>query len=685
MFKKRVFGILLIFFACGFVYPVQSKHANWQKMTLEEMKNTLKNGLNPKSRIDLMNLMAYKLKDYNYKEAEEYASGAREQSELYYYNMGWVDSMNILGDIYLRGGKTGDAYEMFHRAREASVNNDQFYRIGEMEALLGFCRYFQAMGELDRAFLGLMDVQRLFDDLNEDDDGLSDRVRANFLHAFGTIALFDIFRDQNWENIIGYFLKSLEIREKIGNKDEIAIGYCSLGDVFQIFGNFPKAELNLNKAESMNIHIKNKYVQARIIRGRGAVLIRDSKNSEKAKDKFLQSQRIIDEIGDVFQSISLGVEIGKCLYETKKYEEAETWNTRWLGKAQEFQDANGIRSLVENLKKLIEIKMEKKRTRGNEMSYEESMIELDGYLSNYEEYADIIRKHKLRKGEFSGISVFSKLIHDERQKSQQLFLIIILVLAFIGLGIAFFAIVSRIRAKNLKILLEKEKENSNLKDVWMYTLAHEYKTPLAAIKMACDNLDKFFSRMHPSEIIERISSINISVAKLESLIKKIMELSREFKPKQQNLGEICGDIISAHLKNNNVMHKILFNYPGEVILANVDKDLIKIILDNLLSNAVKYSESDTEVNVNLKLKKNYVVLTVSDHGRGIPDEYLKQKDKRFLRANNVQKIEGTGLGLSIVERNVSLHGGKLQITSVLNKGTMVSIEFPVMKTTNSRR
>jgi cell cycle sensor histidine kinase DivJ len=93
---------------------------------------------------------------------------------------------------------------------------------------------------------------------------------------------------------------------------------------------------------------------------------------------------------------------------------------------------------------------------------------------------------------------------------------------------------------------------------------------------------------------------------------------------------------------------------------------------------VKFTEAGGRVSVVARLERNHFVIEVSDNGIGISAADLPRIGTPFLQAdaNYDRRYEGTGLGLSVVKGLVALHGGSLSITSVLGRGTTVSIRLP---------
>ena len=72
-----------------------------------------------------------------------------------------------------------------------------------------------------------------------------------------------------------------------------------------------------------------------------------------------------------------------------------------------------------------------------------------------------------------------------------------------------------------------------------------------------------------------------------------------------------------------------------------------------------------------------MTISIKDNGIGIPEEDKKHLFNPFFRAGNVSTIQGNGLGLSIVQESMKMHGGKISFISVLGKGTIFTLHFPL--------
>jgi signal transduction histidine kinase len=103
------------------------------------------------------------------------------------------------------------------------------------------------------------------------------------------------------------------------------------------------------------------------------------------------------------------------------------------------------------------------------------------------------------------------------------------------------------------------------------------------------------------------------------------------------------------------------------------------VVDNLLSNALKFSEPDSEVEVACVPSGSRVVITVRDHGAGIPAAELRRIFDAYARstARPTAGERSTGLGLSIAKPIVEAHGGTLDVDSVVGEGTTFTVRMPV--------
>jgi two-component system sensor histidine kinase CpxA len=111
-------------------------------------------------------------------------------------------------------------------------------------------------------------------------------------------------------------------------------------------------------------------------------------------------------------------------------------------------------------------------------------------------------------------------------------------------------------------------------------------------------------------------------------------------------------------------------------------DLLRSALENVMRNALRYTPEDTSVDVDLRRDGNWAVVTVRDHGPGVPEGELNELFQPFYRASptvgtTITGQGSTGLGLAITERAIHLHGGTINATNALGGGLLVTIRLPL--------
>ena len=106
--------------------------------------------------------------------------------------------------------------------------------------------------------------------------------------------------------------------------------------------------------------------------------------------------------------------------------------------------------------------------------------------------------------------------------------------------------------------------------------------------------------------------------------------------------------------------------------------LLRELFANLVDNAIRYTKPGGRVDVTLSSEDKEVVLSVADTGVGIPTRELPRIFERFYRVDRARSREtgGTGLGLSIVKHVIENHGGTVNVTSELGRGTRFEVRLP---------
>lgn len=244
-------------------------------------------------------------------------------------------------------------------------------------------------------------------------------------------------------------------------------------------------------------------------------------------------------------------------------------------------------------------------------------------------------------------------------------------------------ITERLRAERLQLALEKEQEVINLKERFISTASHDFRTPLSLIKLLAKMLDTYDDRITPEQRIAKLRQISTQVDRMTRLIDDVLTMSKansgklEFSPEEVELKPFCQDIWDNFQPMAGKTHRMDFVYNCGEDVAFLDPNLVHYLLANLLSNAIKYSPVDGHVRFEVLCDDDDLIFRVSDNGIGIPLQDQPKLFEPFHRATNTGGIDGTGLGLSIVKSYVDVHHGHIEVESKENQGTTFTISIPI--------
>lgn len=215
--------------------------------------------------------------------------------------------------------------------------------------------------------------------------------------------------------------------------------------------------------------------------------------------------------------------------------------------------------------------------------------------------------------------------------------------------------------------------------------SHELKTPMATIKLLCDSI---VSTENPDiEMVkEFLNDLSDEIDRLTRLIDSLLTLTKldsaeaEIKLVLVDFGILLKKIekkLSAFAtKRNIVLYTEILTDDMQPVL--VDEDKIWEAVYNVIDNAIKYSKIGTAVKVTAQIDEEKLIVSVSDSGEGIPDEYKERVFERFYRLDDSRARDtgGTGLGLAIVKETVEMHNGSVRVVDNENGGSTFIIELP---------
>jgi len=244
----------------------------------------------------------------------------------------------------------------------------------------------------------------------------------------------------------------------------------------------------------------------------------------------------------------------------------------------------------------------------------------------------------------------------------------------------------QVKQRTLKLndALEEQKNLTELKSQFISSTSHEFRTPLAAINFAAGFLRKYWAKMEPIMVKQKLKRIEVQVLQMTKLLDDVLIIGKAEKTKNNkkspplNLGDFIHEIIDEVDDSFERSHEIVLIDILELKNSTIfiDKKLGRSIFINILNNAIKFSPNAKKIIIELSSEKSYTVVSVTDFGIGIPKAELKNIFNPFTRAENVYLINGTGLGLSIVKKTLNIIGGKVTVNSRIGHGTTFIIKIP---------
>ncbi len=216
-------------------------------------------------------------------------------------------------------------------------------------------------------------------------------------------------------------------------------------------------------------------------------------------------------------------------------------------------------------------------------------------------------------------------------------------------------------------------------------VSHELKTPITSIKGFVETLQDGALRQ-PDDAEHFLQIIARHADRLEAIIEDLLSLSRieqEAETAVLRLDDCAMTVIlqnavqACELKAGAKEITITLECPDE-LRARVNPALLEQALVNLLDNALKYSEPHSRIELTATRIDDNAVISVRDHGSGIPTEHLPRLFERFYRVDKgrSRKLGGTGLGLAIVKHIAQAHGGHVTVESTVGHGSLFTLYLP---------
>lgn len=224
--------------------------------------------------------------------------------------------------------------------------------------------------------------------------------------------------------------------------------------------------------------------------------------------------------------------------------------------------------------------------------------------------------------------------------------------------------------------------SEKLKNDFISSVSHELRTPLTAIGGWGETL--LSGDLQENEETRRgLTIITNEASRLARMVEELLDFSRMESGSltmQMERIDIIPDIEDVVFMYMDAIHRegITLEFDEADLLPEIigDRNRLRQVFLNLLDNAVKHAGDGKRVRVEAYAQAQTLVVSVRDWGPGIPSDELPHVKERFYKGSS--KARGSGIGLAIADEIMKLHGGRLEINSVVGEGTVATMVLPAI-------
>jgi PAS domain S-box-containing protein len=225
-------------------------------------------------------------------------------------------------------------------------------------------------------------------------------------------------------------------------------------------------------------------------------------------------------------------------------------------------------------------------------------------------------------------------------------------------------------------------ESIKARDDFLAVAGHELKTPLAALLMQLESLQRSSRTQLPARVGDRLDKAVGAGSRMRRLIDQLLDVSRltagglRLEPERVDLSDVVSEIVARTTGAiaRRIGPVVVRSEPH--VIGRWDRERVEQAIENLVENALKYGQGKP-VEIDLGTEGGEVVLTVTDHGVGIDEDNQKRIFERFERAVSTRDFGGVGLGLWITRRVVEASGGRIDVQSVPGEGAAFTVRLPI--------
>lgn len=224
-------------------------------------------------------------------------------------------------------------------------------------------------------------------------------------------------------------------------------------------------------------------------------------------------------------------------------------------------------------------------------------------------------------------------------------------------------------------------ESERLRNSLLAALSHDLRTPLTSLVGLAESLTLSKPALTSLQL-DLANGLRDEAVRMNNLVSNLLEMARiqsgnvKLNLQWQTLEEVVGSALRAS-QTPLRKHRITTHIGHDLPLVRFDAVLIERVLCNLLENAAKYTPADTQIDLAAEVKGEYLQVTVSDNGPGLPAGREEALFEKFTRGERESAKPGVGLGLSICRAIVEAHHGGIQASKAQAGGACFMFTLPL--------
>jgi signal transduction histidine kinase len=235
-------------------------------------------------------------------------------------------------------------------------------------------------------------------------------------------------------------------------------------------------------------------------------------------------------------------------------------------------------------------------------------------------------------------------------------------------------------ARDFDQMAERVRSLLASKETLLRYVSHELRSPLARLRVAL-----MLARREGADSAREMERIERETERLDTLIGQILRLSRlstddpSLVPQKIELSQLVSEVVEDARMEAGANEKGVAWQADVHATVLGSPELMRSAIENVLRNAVRFTEKQTQVEVQMQMKERNAVLTIRDHGPGVPAPELEKIFEPFYRVPESadRGSTGGGLGLTIAARVITLHGGTVRASNAEGGGLVMEITLPL--------